>query len=46
MRPPHSVESLANDLIANGWKMVFPEVPSPADLELAILGRRDAINTI
>jgi hypothetical protein len=37
-------ELVANDLIANGWSVRFDEVPSPADLELAILGRRDAIS--
>jgi hypothetical protein len=39
-------EMLANDLIANGWPVRFAEVPSPADLELAILGRKDAIKAI
>ena len=37
-------EMVADDLAANGWHVQFGEVPSPADLELAILGRRDAIN--
>lgn len=37
-------EMVANDLIANNWTARFDEVPSPADLELAILGRKDAIN--
>jgi hypothetical protein len=37
-------EMVANDLIALGWRVRFPEVPSPADLEIAILGRKDAIN--
>lgn len=37
-------EMVANDLRANGWPTVFAEVPSPADLELAILGRKDALN--
>jgi len=37
-------EMVANDLIANGWRVRFPEVPSPADLEIAILGRKDAIH--
>lgn len=36
-------EMVANDLSANGWFMRFSEVPSPADLELIILGRKDAI---
>jgi hypothetical protein len=30
-------EMVANDLRACGWAKVFPEVPSPADLERAIL---------
>lgn len=37
-------ELVANDLAANGWIVVFGEVPSPADLELAILGRKNAIS--
>ena len=37
-------EMVANDLAACGWPVRFAEVPSPADLELAILGRIDAIN--
>lgn len=37
-------EMVANDLIANGWGERFAEVPSPADLELLILGRKDAIH--
>lgn len=37
-------EMVADDLIAMGWRVRFPEVPSPADLELSILGRKDAIN--
>lgn len=37
-------EMVANDLKANGWGKEFSEVPSPADLELAILGRKNAIN--
>lgn len=36
-------ELVANDLAANGWPVRWPEVPSPADLEEAILGRRDAL---
>jgi len=36
-------EWVANVLIALGWPKHFAEVPSPADLELALLGRRDAI---
>lgn len=39
-------ELVANDLAANGWTVVFGEVPSPADLELAILGRKDAIKAL
>lgn len=37
-------EMVADDLIANGWSHRFKEVPSPADLEEIILGRRDYIN--
>lgn len=37
-------EMVADDLIALGWPVRFAEVPSPADLELLILGRKDAIN--
>ncbi|HQR98314.1 MULTISPECIES: hypothetical protein [unclassified Polaromonas] len=36
-------EMVANDLAANGWDRRFVEVPSPADLELVILGSRDAL---
>lgn len=36
-------EMVAGDLVINGWAMRFPEVPSPADLERAILGLADAI---
>ncbi len=36
-------EMLADDLRANGWATGFKEVPSPADLEMVILGRKDAI---
>lgn len=39
-------EMIANDMAANGWTVRFAEVPSPADLELAILGRKDAIKAI
>ena len=39
-------EMVANDLNALGWPVHFPEVPSPADLELAIFGRKDAINHV
>lgn len=35
-------EMVAADLAANGWDVRFLEVPSPADLELVILGRKDA----
>jgi hypothetical protein len=38
-------EMVADDMRACGWGQSFAEVPSPADLELAILGRTDAINT-
>lgn len=37
-------EMVANDLGANGWDVEFDEVPSPAGIELAVLGRMDAIN--
>lgn len=37
-------EMVADDLMANGWLYSFPEVPSPADMEIAILGRKDAIH--
>lgn len=37
-------EMVADDLIALGWPVRFTEVPSPADLEIAIFGRRDAIH--
>ena len=36
-------EMLAGDLNDNGWPARFAEVPSPADLELAILGHIDAL---
>mgnify|MGYP001160656328 CR=1 FL=1 len=36
-------EMVADDLKANGWAVRFDEVPSPADLELAIIGRKDAL---
>lgn len=36
-------EMVADDLEANGWTRVFQEVPSPADLEETVLGRRNAI---
>ncbi len=39
-------EMVASDLLKNGWNIGFAEVPSPADLELAILGRKDAIKAI
>lgn len=35
-------EMIENDLIANGWKSPFYEVPSPADLELVFFGRKNA----
>ncbi len=38
-------ELVANDLAKNGWTTRFAEVPSPADLESAIFGRKDALNT-
>jgi hypothetical protein len=37
-------EMVAGDMHACGWPVQFTEVPSPADLERAILGRIDAIN--
>lgn len=37
-------EMVANDLNAFGWPVRFHEVPSPSDLEVAILGRKDALN--
>lgn len=37
-------EMVANDMQKHGWRNSFYEVPSPADLELAILGKLDAIN--
>jgi hypothetical protein len=37
-------EMVFNDLVANGWNKTFREVPSPADLELALLGRLNAID--
>lgn len=36
-------EMVADDLKANGWAVRFNEVPSPADLEQQILGRKNAI---
>lgn len=39
-------EMVANDLVVNGWPMKFIEVPSPADLELLIFGRKDQIKAI
>lgn len=36
-------EMVSDDLAACGWPVRFEEVPSPADLELAILGCKDAI---
>lgn len=40
-------EMVLNDLVACGWTPPagFPEVPSPADLEEVLLGRRDAIKS-
>lgn len=37
-------EMVANDLADCGWSVRFAEVPSPADLELVLLGWKDAIN--
>lgn len=39
-------EMLANDLIANSWSQRFAEVPAPADLELLLLGVKDAIHVL
>lgn len=36
-------EMVAGDLILNGWRQRFAEVPAPADLELAIFGHKDAL---
>lgn len=36
-------EMIAGDLVINGWPTRFAEVPSPAQLEAAILGIVDAI---
>lgn len=36
-------EMVIDDLKANGWHYTFKEVPSPADLELAIGGRKELI---
>lgn len=36
-------EMVADDLKANGWAVQFDEVPSPADLEQYILGRKNAV---
>lgn len=36
-------ETVLDDLQAKGWPVVFEEVPAPADLELEILGRKNAI---
>lgn len=37
-------EMVADALAANGWPVRFAEVPSPADLELVILGSKNAIS--
>jgi hypothetical protein len=36
-------EMVADDLNANGWRYPFKEVPSPADIELALGGKKDLI---
>lgn len=36
-------EMVADDLNSNGWRYTFKEVPSPADLELALGGKKDLI---
>ena len=38
-------EMVADDLNANGWRYTFKEVPSPADLEYALGGKRDLWNS-
>lgn len=37
-------EMVADDLNTNGWRYTFKEVPSPADLEYALGGKRDLWN--
>lgn len=39
-------EMVAGDLAACGWPVRFPEVPSPADMELAVLGHINAIAVV
>lgn len=39
-------EMVSNDLAANGWPVRFDEVPSPSDLEQAVLGSKDSIKAI
>jgi nitrogen fixation protein len=34
---------VVDDLNANGWRYTFKEVPSPADIELALGGKKDLI---
>ena len=36
-------EAVADILLSKGWQQEFKEVPSPADLEVALLGRKNAI---
>jgi len=36
-------EMVVDDLNANGWRYTFKEVPSPADIELALGGKKDLI---
>lgn len=36
-------EMVADIMISQGWQKQFAEVPSPADLEVLIIGHRDAI---
>jgi hypothetical protein len=38
-------EMVVDDLNANGWRYTFKEVPSPADLEYALGGKRDLWNS-
>lgn len=37
-------EMVFEDLVANGYPRIYAEIPSPADLELKFLGRKDAIH--
>lgn len=37
-------EMLYEDFRANGWSVTYEETPSPADLELSIMGRKNALH--